>query len=133
MSAFERKVTEIKNEGVTNDGATVDQTTQRVETTASPKRTTTNLTRFIYGLVATIIGLRFVMKLLGANPTNGFVDAVYAVAGVLAAPFIGIFGSPAAKAGGTTSVFEPSLLVAIAVYALITWGIIKLINLNERR
>jgi hypothetical protein len=132
MTAFERKVTEIKNEGRTDDGSTVDQTTQRVETSVGAKRTTANIVWYVYGFVAILLGMRFIMKLLGANTGNGFVDTVYAIAGVLAAPFIGIFGSPEVKAGEAVSIFEPSLLVAIGVYALIAWGIVKLMNLNER-
>lgn len=75
--------------------------------------------------------LRFVLKLFGANPANGFVDFVYAVTGILTAPFDSIFGVTKPEAGNVDSVFEPSILVAAAVYALIGWGIVKLINLNR--
>ena len=80
---------------------------------------------FLAGLVDVIIAIRFVMKLLAANPTSGFVSFMYGLSEPLVAPFRGIFGTPAA--GG--SVLEPASLVAIAVYSLIGWGIVALIRL----
>ncbi|MCJ7783068.1 MAG: 2TM domain-containing protein, partial [Desulfobacterales bacterium] len=42
---------------------------------------------------------------------------------VLSAPFDTIFRVSTTEAGRATSVFEPSILVAMLVYALIGWGI----------
>ena len=57
---------------------------------------------------------------------------MYSVTGVLSAPFDSIFGVTKATAGTTKSVFEPSIIVAAAVYALIAWGIVKLITINNK-
>ncbi len=92
-----------------------------------------NLVWFVYGLVAILLALRMLLKLLGANSNNSFVDIIYSVSGVLSAPFDSIFKVASAQAGATKSVFEPSILVAIAVYALIAWGITKLLTLNDHR
>ena len=80
---------------------------------------------FLAGLIDVIIAIRFVMKLLGANQTSGFVSFMYSISEPLIAPFRGIFGTPAA--GG--SVLEPASLVAIVIYSLIGWGLVALIRL----
>ncbi len=80
---------------------------------------------FLAGLVDVILAIRFVMKLLGANPTSGFVTFMYNISEPLVAPFRGIFGTPVA--GG--SVLEPASLVAIVIYSLIGWGLVALIRL----
>lgn len=80
---------------------------------------------FLAGLIDVILAIRFVMKLLGANPASGFVSFMSSISEPLVAPFRGIFGTPAA--GG--SVLEPASLVAIVIYSLIAWGLVALIRL----
>jgi uncharacterized protein YggT (Ycf19 family) len=80
---------------------------------------------FLAGLVDVILAIRFVMKLLAANPASGFVSFMYNLSEPLIAPFRGIFGTPAT--GG--SVLEPASLVAIVIYSLIAWGLVALIRL----
>jgi len=55
------------------------------------------------------------------------------ITSILTVPFDNIFGVTTAEAGKVESVFEPSILVAIAVYSLIAWGIVKLLNVNSAR
>lgn len=50
----------------------------------------------IGGLLEAVIGLRFVLRLLGANPDAAFVRWIYDVSTPLVAPFAGIFGQEAA-------------------------------------
>ena len=80
---------------------------------------------FIVGVINTLIALRFVLLLLGANQGAGFTDFTYTMSAPLVAPFVGIFGEPAYG----RSVFEISSLLAILVYTLIGLGIAKLITL----
>ncbi len=80
---------------------------------------------FLAGLIDVILAIRFVMKLLAANPASGFVSFMYNLSEPLIAPFRGIFGTPAA--GG--SVLEPASLVAMVIYSLIAWGVVVLIRL----
>jgi hypothetical protein len=133
MALSETKETERVNTGVGQDGAVVRERTSSVESTTDPKTTLVNFVWYLYGLIAILLGLRLILKLTGANSDNGFVSFIYSVSGVLSAPFDNIFGVTSAEAGSTRSVFEPSILVAIAVYALIAWGIARLLTLNERR
>jgi len=133
MAEFKETVTTSQDEGVDTTGAQVQQETRKVDTTVSAdsKATTTNLVWYVVGVVEVLIGLRFALKLFGANPNSGFVDFIYTITGILTAPFDNIFGVTSARSGDVRSVFEPSILVAAAVYALIGWGIVKLLNLNR--
>jgi len=79
---------------------------------------------FVFGAIEVLIAIRFVLMLLGANAEAGFVSMIYALSGIFMAPFNAIFDTQ--EVAGAT--FEWSALVAIAVYALIAWGIVSLIN-----
>lgn len=116
---------------VTDDNTVVTEHDQTVRTNVDTKVTAYNVIWYIYGLVAIVLLIRFVLRLTGANASNEFVNFVYSVSGVLSAPFDTIFGVTSASSGTVSSVFEPSILVAIAVYGLIAWGISKLLTLNE--
>lgn len=135
MAEFKETVTTSKDEGVDNTGAQVQQQTRKVNTevAADSKSTTTNLVWYLVGFIEILLAFRFVLKLLGANPTSGFVNFIYTITGVLTAPFDNIFGVTKPEAGDVESVFEPSILMAAAVYALIGWGIVKLIDVNRNR
>lgn len=85
----------------------------------------------VLGIFEILLAFRFFLKLLGANPDSGFTEFVYTVSGPLAAPFRGIFSTPTAEGDITTSVFETSTLVAMIVYALAVWGVVKLATLNK--
>ena len=134
MSEFKQTVTTSKDEGVSDTGAAVQQQTKRINTdvTADSKSTVSNIIWYIIGLVEILLAFRFVLKLLGANPSSGFVSFIYNITGVLTAPFDSIFGVTTSKSGDIRSVFEPSILVAAVVYTLIGWGIVKLINVNSK-
>jgi len=79
---------------------------------------------WIVGFIDTLIAIRFLLKLFGANPAP-FVRFMYDVTWPLVAPFHGIFNT----LQESRSVLEPESLVAIAIYALIGWGIVSLIRL----
>jgi len=74
-----------------------------------------------------LIAIRFVLKLLGANPAP-FVRFMYDLTWPLVVWFHGIFNT--AQEG--RSILEPEALVAMAIYALIGWGIVSLIRLMSR-
>lgn len=122
-----------------------EQTTEVHETTAQPNGDYVqqhNVTRttqtsglviaqrviwFIVGVIDALIAVRFILLLLGANQSTGFVDFIYGITAVFAAPFVGIFGEP--TYGSFT--FEWSSVLAVIVYSLIAWGIVKLITLTR--
>ena len=82
----------------------------------------TQIVWYILGLVEILLAFRFVLKLTGANPEAGFTSFIYGVTYVFAAPFLNVFRI--SQIAG--SVFEWTTLLAMAVYAVVAWGIIKL-------
>ncbi len=82
----------------------------------------TQIVWYILGILETLLAFRFVLKLLGANPTAGFSSFIYGVTYPFAAPFLSVFN--ASKVEG--SVFEWTTLLAMLVYWLIAWAIIRL-------
>ena len=132
MVDFETTQTQRENTGMDEQGAVVREKTNSIQTKAGTKTTAVNFIWYIYGLMAILLSIRMILKLFGANSANGFVDLIYSVSGVLSAPFDSIFGVTEASAGATRSVFEPSIIVAIAVYALIAWGMARLLTLNDK-
>jgi hypothetical protein len=80
---------------------------------------------YILGVVETLLALRIGLKALGANMGSGFVDFIYSVSAPFALPFSGIFGVTVSQG----NVVEWSTFVAMAVYALIAYGIVQLILL----
>ena len=135
MSEFKEVVTTSKDEGVDTTGARVQQQTRKVNTEVSSdgKTTASNAVWYILGVIEILIGLRFVLKIFGANPNSGFVDFIYNITGILTGPFDNIFGVSSAQTGEVRSVFEPSIIVAAIVYALIAWGVVKLLTLNRSK
>ena len=83
---------------------------------------------WIVGFVDTLIAIRFLLKVFGANTSAAFVRFMYDLTWPLVAPFHGIFNT--AQEG--RSILEPESLVAIAIYTLIGWGIVSLIRLINR-
>ncbi|MDP2744087.1 MAG: hypothetical protein Q8P00_03360 [Dehalococcoidia bacterium] len=75
------------------------------------------------GVIEVLIGLRVFLKLIGANPANDFGGFVYNFAGVFLAPFFGLTGSPSSGA----MVLEVPSLIAMLVYALVGWAIVRMI------
>lgn len=75
----------------------------------------------IFGVVDGLLGLRFLLKLLGANPNSPVSTLIYGITEPLLAPFHALLGQP--QVGDV--VFEPGTLVAILVYALVAWVIIR--------
>jgi len=83
----------------------------------------------IAGVIMGLLALRFLLRLLGANPANGFADFIYSVSGVFTAPFLGLFGTNTVLENGR---FEFETLVAILVYGLIAWILAKAVTLGKR-
>lgn len=90
-----------------------------------------------FWVLATLVflGLGFILLLLGANPTAGFVEWVYRSVDRSMTPFRGIF-EPVQL--GDQSVFDTSILFAMVVYsivglairALLDWLSLKMVRLD---
>ena len=84
---------------------------------------TTQWIWLILGVIEIIIGLRVLLLLIGANPASPFAAFIYNLSAFLLIPFAGLVGAPAM--GGM--VLEISSIIAMLVYALLAWGIDRLI------
>ena len=82
---------------------------------------------WLTGVVDTLLAIRFFLKLFGANPVP-FVRFVYDLSWPFIVPFHGIFNTD--QVG--QAVLEPECLVAIAIYTLLAWGVVSLIELIRR-
>lgn len=76
--------------------------------------------------------LRFVLKLLGADPNNPFAVALYNFTGFFLAPFEGIVPSTTVVPNGN-AIIEWSTLVGMAVYALLFYLIKLLLRITISR
>lgn len=80
---------------------------------------------YILGVIEVLLAFRVVLKALSANQGSAFVSFIYALSDPFALPFSGIFGLTVSRG----NVIEWSTFVAMAVYALIAYGIVKLMQL----
>ena len=83
----------------------------------------TQVVWLLLSIFEALLALRFILKLIGANPANPFAAALYGFTGLFLFPFAGLIGTPAA--GGM--VLEVSTLIAMLVYGLIAWAVERII------
>ena len=76
---------------------------------------------FITGIIEILLGFRILLKFIGANPASAFTQTIYFLSDPFALPFSGIVKSTISG----FSVMEWSSFVAMAVYAVVAWGIIE--------
>ncbi|MGC9467865.1 MAG: YggT family protein, partial [Anaerolineae bacterium] len=83
----------------------------------------------VLGFLEILLGLRVALKLMAANPDSGFAALIYGVTEPFVAPFALLVRTP--SAGGVT--LELTTLIAMGVYALATWGIVRVIQIVTDR
>ena len=88
---------------------------------------------FIFGAIEVLLAFRLVFKILGANPGSSFADFIYGFSGFFLAPFTGIFSRVTTTGIETKAVFEPAVIIAMFVYAIVAVGIVKLVVVSSRR
>lgn len=123
-----RQVTEERNVQSADGNTVRHETVQRDESKASTAVVAQRVVWYIAGVVIALLAIRVIMLMLGANRESGFVDFIYSLTGVFAAPFYGIFPAPTYSG---QFYLDSASLVAIVVYALVAWGIAKLFTLNR--
>lgn len=82
----------------------------------------TQLLWLLFGLLEALIAFRIALKLIGANPANWFTAFVYQVTDIFLWPFQTIVANPATQG----FVLEISSFIAMLVYALIAWALVRL-------
>jgi hypothetical protein len=96
---------------------------------ATNSQTVEYLIYFFFGMLEVLLAFRLVLKLTGASLSSGFVGMIYGLTGIFILPFEGIFRRGFAQGVETTAVLEPAALVAIVVYMVIAWGVVKLLRI----
>ena len=123
-------MTEIKKETVTTQGDNINSVVNaRTEKKATASQTVEYLVYFLFGALEILLAFRLVLKLTGASISSAFVGLIYGVTGIFTVPFEGIFHRGFAQGVEVRAVFEPATLVAIIVYAVVAWGIVKLVRI----
>ena len=108
---------------------TQEDNTNTVKRGATSSQTIEYLIYFLFGILEVLLAFRLIFKLMGASNSSAFVGLIYSLTGIFILPFEGIFRRGFTQGLETTSVLEPSTLVAIIVYAVLAWGIVKLVRI----
>lgn len=77
----------------------------------------------LFGGLEALIGIRVILMLIGANPANLFTAFVYQLSELFLWPFRNIVANPAFQ----NHVLEITSIIAMIVYPLIGWAIVRLI------
>ncbi len=85
---------------------------------------TARIIYFVLGVLEIMLALRFIFRLTSADTTNGFANFIFSFTNPFVAPFNGIFNDQALT---RTGVVEISTLLAMAIIALVAYGIVKLL------
>lgn len=96
-----------------------------VDNAAERRQTAFVISQFIwlaFGILEGLIVLRIFLRLMAANPANPFANLIYGITDVFLWPFFGLTATPAA--GGF--VLELSSIIALVVYALLSWVLVKI-------
>ena len=80
---------------------------------------------FFFGVLETLLALRFLLLAFGANPASPFFGFVLAVTDPLAAPFANLVGTP--RYGN--AVLELGTAFGMVIYLLVAIGLVKLVDL----
>ena len=125
---MEERQTEVRQQIAVDDGESVKRETVKTSQSVPGSVLANRIVYYIGGAILTILAARFVLLLLGASQASGFVNFIYSLSGIFAAPFNGIFTRPTYG----TSTFDSATLVAMFVYAIITVAIARLISIGDR-
>jgi YggT family protein len=82
------------------------------------------------GILEALIALRFILKLIAANPQNPFAQFVYNITYLFLWPFLNLTATP--SVGGIIVLEIPSL-IGMLVYALLAWLAVSILQLFANR
>ncbi|AKM81288.1 MAG: hypothetical protein UT13_C0001G0327 [Candidatus Pacebacteria bacterium GW2011_GWF2_38_9] len=123
MAEILKETTTIQNEGPR------EAVTTETKSVATSSQTVEYLVYFFLGVLEILLAFRLIFKLTGASIASGFVSSIYGLTSIFILPFEGIFRRGYAQGVETTSILEPATLTAMIVYAVLIWGIIKLVRI----
>ena len=77
----------------------------------------------LFGGLEALIGIRVILLLIGANPANGFTAFVYQLTQFFLWPFQNLIANPTFQ----NMTLEVTSIIAMIVYALLGWIIVRMI------
>jgi hypothetical protein len=77
----------------------------------------------LFGGLEALIGIRVILMLIGANPANGFTAFVYQLTQLFLWPFQNLISNPTFQ----NMTLEVTSIIAMIVYALLGWLIVRMI------
>jgi len=77
----------------------------------------------LFGGLEALIGIRVILLLIGANPANGFTAFVYQLTQLFLWPFQNLIANPTFQ----NMTLEVTSIIAMIVYALLGWIIVRMI------
>jgi uncharacterized membrane protein len=72
-----------------------------------------------------LLTFRIILRMMAANPNSGFAVLIYGITGIFVGPFNGLIATP--SSGGSS--LEVTTIIAMAIYAMIFWGVAYVIRL----
>jgi uncharacterized membrane protein len=83
----------------------------------------------VLGIMEILFAIRFVLKLIAANPNSGFAQFIYGITGPFLAPFAGLTATPSSSG----VVLEITTLIAMVIYALFVWIVLAVLQVLTDR
>ena len=77
----------------------------------------------LFGGLEALIGIRVILMLIGANPANGFTAFIYQLTQLFLWPFQNLIANPTFQ----NMTLEVTSIIAMIVYALLGWIIVRMI------
>ncbi len=98
-----------------------------ISSRTKPLYRSTQVVWYILGVIEVLLAFRFVLKLLAANPAAGFTNFIYTLTAPFASPFLNVFHISQVEG----NVLEWTTLLAMVVYWVVAWGILKLLVMGK--
>ena len=95
--------------------------------TTKPLFRATQVIWYICDLLEVILLFRFFLRFAGANPNAGFTNFIYSISWPFVEPFFAVFRTTVVEG----SVVEWTTLLAMIVYALVAWIIVRLLLIGK--
>jgi uncharacterized protein YggT (Ycf19 family) len=87
----------------------------------------TQIVWYLFWVIEVLLLFRFLLKLIEANPGAAFTQLIYSLSYPFAAPFLYVVRSTSVAG----NVFEWTTLIAMLVYWVVAWGIVRLFVMGK--
>lgn len=95
--------------------------------TTKPLFRGTQIVWYLLFLIEALLAFRFVLKMMGANPSAGFSNFIYTITWPFAAPFLRVFSKTTVEG----SIFEWTTLLAMLAYWFLAIAIARLLVMSK--